>query len=466
MRFRALLLATTILLPCASGFDARAQQPTSPPAAAPQIPQAGFSEIVKQALPSVVTLFSVEHFLTRRPQMDHGYTALPGQPRPLGSGFVVDSDGRVATTLSLVGDAEDIRAALTDGRTVEAVVVGRDQANNIAILQLGSAANVRPLRLADQDSVQMGDWTVAVGRPLPHIPRIAVGVVAAPPGDLLWLDNSSRGLAGGPLLDSRGTVIGIAAILRTSVGDEMTIGIPAAAVREALSKANKLQTAGPARLGVQVQPVTEALARAIGLDEPEGALVAFVEPGSPAAQAGIKPGDVITAIGESDIAFARDLPALIATADTSKPTQIELWRDRQTTKVDAQLVAAAAPAPGTPAGTSPQQATPQRTSPAAKQEDQQPSLGIALAPLTPEIKGQIGLGGEATGVVIVGVQPGSIAAQSGLQPGDVIVEVAGTAVNDPARLAELVRENRTKGGSGLMLRINRHGSFGYVVLPG
>lgn len=454
MRYRALVLA--LIFPGIAAVPAVAQP-------APNAPSGGFAETVSKALPSVVTLSAVQHFLGRSPRFQGGEAYDPGQSGgavPLGSGFAVDGNGRIATILSIVAEAEDIRATMADGRTVEAVVIGRDTANNLAIVQLGEGAKPPPLPLADPKSVQMGDWAVAVGRPAPQSPRIAAGVLSAPPGDLLWFDASVRGLTGGPLLDTKGTALGVATVLRTSQGDEMTVAIPASAIQDALGKIGKLQaSANPVKLGVQVQPVSDQLADALGLDDDGGALVAYVDPASPAAKAGVKPGDVILSFGGAEVDEARDLPGMIAMSDTSKPVEMELWRDRQKVKVTATLAstqqAAATTTPAPAAGAQAQ----------GKATEQQPTIGVVLAPLTPELKSQIGLDSDTSGVVIVGVRPGSPAAQGGLRPGDVIVEVAGTPVSDPAKVVDLVRQPRKAGSGGLILRINRRGSFGYTVLP-
>jgi serine protease Do len=344
----------------------------------------------------------------------------------LGSGFVISSDGYIATNNHVVEDVDEIEVAFIDGTTVAAEVVGRDPATDIALLRVQTDKALTPLPLGDSDSLRPGDWVIAIGNPFGLEHTVTAGIVSALHrrnigagryDDFIQTDAAiNPGNSGGPLIDMRGQVVGINTAINPRAN---TIGfaVPINMAKEILPA---LRTAGFVTrgwLGVVIQRVTPELQEAMGLKSTEGALVSRVDPDGPAKAAGIQRGDVIVRFDGKPVTTMEDLPRMVASTAPGTTTEVVVVRDgaEKTLKVELGKLDEGQEA----------QAGPQRPG-----ERGGPRVfGMRVQPLTPELAEQLGID-ETEGVVVSAVEPGSAADEAGLRRGDVILEVDQKPVPD------------------------------------
>ncbi len=375
-----------------------------------------------------------------------------GPAHASGSGFIISPDGYVMTNNHVVADAERIDVSLTDGRIFTARVVGRDPNTDVALLKI-DAQNLPTVTLGDDRQVQVGQPVVAIGNPLGLRSTVTTGIISAKErgGDLTSLFEGQRaavadflqtdavinpGNSGGPLVDLAGRVIGINSAIESPTGVYAGYGfaVPVGIARTAMDQFLKYGRVRRAILGVTIQDVKPADARAAGLTQIRGVLVGSVEPGSGAAGAGLQPGDIITAVDGQPVATVANLQRSIygrAPGSTVALTTQRYGSQRAATvtlnEAPAERVAASTPA-----------ASPERGSAA-------PKLGVQLAPVTPEVAQQYRVSGQ--GLAVVDVDPSGPSAGLLVQ-GDVIRAVLSSAGQRPVRTtAELQNTiNTTSNG--------------------
>ncbi|HEX7080672.1 MAG TPA: DegQ family serine endoprotease [Gammaproteobacteria bacterium] len=373
---------------------------------------------------------------------------LPPAPRVqgAGSGFVIDADGYIVTNHHVISDADEITVTFHDGRQLEATVVGDDPLTDLALLRVETDEPLPFVTFADSDAVRVGEWVLAIGNPFGLGGTATAGIVSArgrdiesgPYDDYLQIDAPiNRGNSGGPVFNAAGEVIGVSTAIFSPNGGNVGIGF-AIPSNQAASVVAQLRADGTVErgwLGVQLQTLDPDLAESLGLEEAKGALIAEVLDDTPAARAGLEAGDVVTRFGDRDIASPRDLSLAVAAADPGETVSVEIVRDGATRTIEVELgeradTVASAPGAG-PGG--------------------QGSLGLQLAPLTDDERARLGISEDVEGALIVGVVPGSPAAEEGLRAGDVIVEVNGRAVTSAADAADALRNARDDGSDILML---------------
>ena len=356
--------------------------------------------------------------------------------RGAGSGFIVAADGIILTNAHVVQDASEVIVKLTDRREFKAKVLGADAKTDVAVLKI-DAKNLPTVRLGDPDALKTGEWVLAIGSPFGFENSVTAGVVSAVhralPSDsavpFIQTDVAvNPGNSGGPLFNGRGEVVGINAQIYSRSGgyQGLSFAIPIDIAQRVQQQIQKTGRAAHAQLGVTVQEVNQTLADSFKLDRPEGALVAHVQPNSPAAKAGLQPGDVIRQIDGKAVVASADLPAVVGRAAPGDTVRLQVWRDGKALELkaklgDAQAVQASADAD--------QQAVP---------DAKQGRLGLALRQLQPEEKRAAGI---QQGLLIAGVA--GPAAQAGLQPGDVLLAVNSRPVNtvDQVRSAAALSES-------------------------
>ncbi|MDQ7747197.1 DegQ family serine endoprotease [Hydrogenophaga pseudoflava] len=368
--------------------------------------------------------------------------------RGQGSGFIVSSDGLILTNAHVVQDASEVTVKLTDRREFQAKVLGADPRTDVAVLRI-DAKNLPVVPLGSSRSMRPGEWVLAIGSPYGFENSVTAGVVSAKgrslPDDSLvpFIQTDvaiNPGNSGGPLFNARGEVVGINSQIYSRSGgyQGLSFAIPievASKVRDQIVATGK---ASHARLGVTVQEVNQALADSFGLDKPEGALVSGVEPGGPAAQAGLKTGDVILSVNGQPIVSSGDLPAWIGQASPGEKVTLELARQGKRETLSAQLGDAAAK---------------KAEVAQADQAASQGRLGLALRPLQPQEKREAGVD---AGLVIEDVAGAS--ARAGVQPGDLLVAVNGT----PVTSVEQVRAAVARAQKSVALLIQRDGDRIFV----
>jgi serine protease Do len=368
--------------------------------------------------------------------------------RGQGSGFIVSADGLILTNAHVVRDAKDVTVKLTDRREFQAKVLGSDPKTDVAVLKI-NATNLPVAPLGNASDLKVGEWVLAIGSPFGFENSVTAGVVSAKgrslPDDsfvpFIQTDVAvNPGNSGGPLFNTRGQVIGINSQIFSHTGgyQGLSFAIPidiATKVRDQIVATGK---ASHARLGVTVQEMNQTLADSFKLDKPEGALVANVESGSAAEQAGLKTGDVIRKVNGQPIVASGDLPAAIGQAAPGEKITLEIWRQGKRDELSAKL--------GDASDKAPQLAK-------ADESLGKGKLGLALRPLEPQEKREAGVEG---GLLVL--QAGGPAAQAGVQQGDVLMAVNGTPVTN----IEQVRAVVAKSNKSVALLIQRDGSKIFV----
>ncbi len=474
----ATLLAGTALgsfaLPVTRATAQTATAPISAPAAT-ALP--GFSALVTKVRPAVVTITSTERVTAQ----DGGSPFPPGSPqdqmfrhffqgqggsqggeahasKALGSGFVVDADGHIVTNNHVIDGATKVVVTLDDGRELTAKVIGHDARTDIAVLKIDAGKPLSYLALGDSDKALPGDWVVAMGNPFGLGGTVTAGIVSArgrdigsgPYDDFLQIDAPiNRGNSGGPLFSTDGSVIGVNTAIFSPSGGSVGIGfaIPSNLVKQVVAQLEATGHIDRGFIGVSAQKIDPAMASALKLPNPQGALVAEVQPDSPAAAAGVKPGDVITAVGDQKVTDPRSLARIVGDLHPDHATDLVVMRDgsTETLKVTTGKLA-------------------DQTADATDSSAPSPSgrLGLAMAPLDADARDNLGLGKNVKGAVITEVRPDSPAASAGLQPGDVITGVGNQRVTSPADAAKAIRSQK----GSVALRILRDGHNLFVALGG
>ncbi|HEX4697166.1 MAG TPA: trypsin-like peptidase domain-containing protein [Candidatus Udaeobacter sp.] len=439
--------------------------------------------LVKSVVPSVVAVKTSKRVIQRREYgMDPFEFFFPNQRRSrnpndealvqnsLGSGVVVTNEGHIITNNHVVTDrmgnaVDQIEVQLSDGRTKKARLIGADDQVDIAVLKIDDP-DVKPLKLADSDQVQPGDFVMAIGNPFGFEETVTDGIVsykgrATEIGELLQTNAAiNPGNSGGPLINLRGEVVGINTVIISTSGASAGVGfaIPSNTVRTALESLLKQGRIIRGYLGIQ----TRAAQPGQNNPDTDGVTVADVMTGSPAAQAGIQPGDVIRKFDGHDVKSFGALRSFVAQTQLNKQVELEILRDGQPLKVKAEIKEQPVGAPTANVVPPGNQGQPQRP---RQPEDQQHSASGALAAihvdeLTPQMARQLDLPANVRGVLVTDVDADSGVAE--LQKGDVIEEINQqpvTSVADYTKIAALVEPNQPQ-----VLSICRHRMRSFLVL--
>jgi serine protease Do len=283
----------------------------------------------------------------RRPQGDGEGEGVMKQ-QALGSGFIVDALGHVVTNAHVVEGATRVKVRLSDDRELTAKVIGKDERLDVAVLQLDNTPRDLPVAsLGRSEPMRVGDYVVAIGNPFGLGNTVTMGIVSAkgrsigagPYDDFIQTDASiNPGNSGGPLFNLYGQVIGINTAINPN-GKGIGFAIPVDAIKQVLPELVATGHVSRGRLGVVIQGMDEDLAKALGMDRPHGALVEDVEPGSPAASAGLAQGDVILSVDGTPVAHSEELPRLVALHHPGTQVKLGILHDRKTRDVSVTLVA-------------------------------------------------------------------------------------------------------------------------------
>ena len=390
----------------------------------------------------------------------------PGHNMPrggIGSGFVVDADGYIVTSNHVIAGAETVTVILDDGTRLDAEIVGGDRRTDIALLKVESDEPLPTVSFAADDGTRVGDWVVAIGNPFGVGKTATFGIVSArgrgtgpnPYEDHLQIDAPiNSGNSGGPTVNLHGEVIGVNTSIVSPSGGNVGIGYAVPAVT-ATAVIDNLKAHGRVMrgwLGVHIQPVTKDIAASLGLEGTEGAIVARVQPESPAAEAGLEQGDVITAVNQAPIEDTRALSQTIAAIDAGTSATLTVWRDGEVIELTA-AIANAAPVVEASAEMS-----------GADEAGRLDTFGLRLENLDPEAgEGADMEGGGA--VIVAEVAPGSAAHRKGIRPGDVIVTVGNEPVGSIAEVNERIEAAQGDGRKAVLMLMSRDGSERFVALP-
>ncbi|MDI9569350.1 MAG: DegQ family serine endoprotease [Pseudomonadota bacterium] len=370
----------------------------------------------------------------------------------LGSGFIISSDGYIFTNNHVVEQADKILVKLSDGREYEAKVVGKDAKTDIALIKIKAGDGLPVAEIGDSEKLRVGDWVIAIGNPFGLEQTVTAGIVSAkgrvigagPYDNFIQTDASiNPGNSGGPLFNMEGKVVGINTAI-VAQGQGIGFAIPIAMANNILPdlKAKGKVTRG--WMGVAVQDITEDMARSFQLQDRRGAVVTEVFKGDPADLAGLRPGDIVTAINGKKIKDTHELLLLISSFHVGDKVSISVLRDGRA--MNFQVVVAE-----------------RRDRPETAQagRDGYERHGLAVGDITPEIARYMGIP-KKTGVIVMRVQPGSPAEEVGIQPQDIILQVNRVKVSS---VKDYLREMNKKGAAGsAMLLIKRGQSTFFVAL--
>jgi len=487
VRARAALLgAVASLALIGAGVNVYALAPDAPtqiqaqPAAGP----ASFADIVDRVKPAVVSVKvntvekvsdddddegegrrkprfrdgdPLERFFRRFGEegMPFGRGAKPRKAMSQGSGFVISADGYVVTNNHVVANASEVTVTLDDGRTLAARVVGADKKTDLALLKIAEGGNFKYVTWAP-GAPRIGDWVIAVGNPFGLGGTVTAGIVSArgrdigagPYDDFLQIDAPvNRGNSGGPTFDAKGQVVGVNTAIFSPSGGSVGIGfaIPAEVAQSVVASLKDNGSVTRGWIGVQIQPVTPEIADSLGLKATKGALVAEAQANAPAVAAGLKAGDVITAVNGERIDGPRELARKIAAAGPNRSVQLTYWRDGAEKSAHITL------------GKLPEREA-RAERPAKAEKSTLAGLGVELAPAASLP------GAGKDGVVVADIDPEGLAARKGLKTGDVILEAAGKPVARPSDISDALAAARKEGQKAVLLRVKSADGVRFLAL--
>jgi serine protease Do len=374
-----------------------------------------------------------------------------------GSGFFISADGYAVTNFHVVDHAKTVQVQTDDGKTYTAKVVGADQKTDLALIKVDGDKKFAFVEFSDKQP-RVGDWVVAVGNPFGLSGSATAGIVSArgrdigagPYDDFIQIDAPiNKGNSGGPAFNVDGKVIAVNTAIYSPSGGSVGIGfgIPADTVKTVVAKLKDKGYVDRGWIGVQVQPVTAAIADSLGMRNAEGALVSEAQANGPAAKAGIQSGDVITAVNSDAVRDSRDLAKKIGAVAPGSKVTLGILRKGERQNVTIALEAM------------PNDRQAKADTGAEQNDGDAPRLGLTLAPADRVA------GADTKGLVITGVQEDSPAAESGMKTGDVILDVAGKPVTSVGEMRKTLADARKQGHSNVLMRVKSGDTMRFVALP-
>jgi serine protease Do len=375
----------------------------------------------------------------------------------LGSGVIVSAEGMILTNAHVVKDADEIKVTLGDKRSFQAKVIGADPESDVAVLKI-DAKNLPTAKFADSDKLRVGEIVIAVGNPFGFNQTVTSGIVSATGRsnvgiidyeDFIQTDAAiNPGNSGGPLVNIEGEVVGITTAIASRSGGYQGIGfaIPSNAAKLIMDDLVKTGKVRRGFLGVNIQDVTDSLAKSFGMDGTGGALVSQVTEGGPADKAGIKAGDIIVKINGEPVTGAAQLKNLVGKEKPGASTKLTVFRNKQTVELTAHVAERTKEAIAS--------AMPSSASPESSNE-----LGIEIGNVSASLSDKLGLK-NGGGVEVKDVSPDGFGARMDLKPGDVILEVDGKAIADVSAFGKAV--SKAKENKLIRLKVRRGKSIFFV----
>lgn len=386
-----------------------------------------------------------------------------GRLRPVaqGSGFFISEDGYLVTNNHVVSDGAAFVVVLSDGTELDAKLVGKDPRTDLAVLKVDDKRKFTYVKWADDTKIRVGDWVVAVGNPFGLGGTVTAGIISArgrdigsgPYDDYIQVDAAvNKGNSGGPTFNLSGEVVGINTAIFSPSGGSVGIAfaIPSTTAKDVVADLIKSGSVSRGWLGVQIQPVTKDIAESLGLAEASGALVVSPQQGSPGQKAGIKNGDVVTAVDGDPVKDPRDLARRIAAMPPGKKVEVSIWRDGKSQPLTVEL------------GTlPPEQKDAAADDNATPVQPTQPSSEKALA----DLGLTVGPSDDGKGVQITAVDPDSDAADKGVKEGEKITSVNNQDVANAADIAKVLGQAKKDGRTRALFQIQSDDGSRFVALP-
>jgi serine protease Do len=394
----------------------------------------------------------------------------PRQPREyfahgLGSGVIVDAEkGYVLTNWHVVREADDVEVTLADDRTLKAEWIRTDPQTDLAIIKI-KADGLVSAPLGDSDQMDVGFWVLAFGAPRGLTKTVTAGIISAMGRstggsgyeNFLQTDASiNQGNSGGPLVNMKGEIVGINSAIVTHMGGNEGIGfaIPSNMVKQVMTQLIEKGKVTRGYLGVTIQNVGEDLARSFNLPDSKGALISGFADASPAAKAGLKAGDFVVSVDGKKVASVNELRNEVANLEPGKSVKLEYYREGKKDTATVKIEAQPQEMTGIGAETKPAES--------AKVE----KFGIKVSPMTADLAQKYSYKEGAKGLVVTGVDPGSDAAEKGLQEGQIILQAGGKDIATPEELEKALSAKEAAGGIRLLVTDHSAGKRFVFVKPG
>lgn len=445
-------------------------------------PLDGFADIVEKAKPAVVSITVAHPGSVRspiQPQIDGAEPSLDdllrlfldpfnddehpsrGASRIVGSGFLIDQSGLVVTSAHVVSGGGRLTVTLSDDRRYPALLVGRDEETDLALLQVESLLPLPFVSWGNSDVARVGDWVIAIGNPFGLGGTVTAGIISARGRDIrngrfddyIQIDASiNRGNSGGPSLNRDGEVIGVNSAIYSTDGGNLGIGFatPSTIARLVIEELRQRGEVRRSWLGIVSQEVTSDVAESLALPDVRGALVTSVVPASPAATAGLEQGDVVMAIGDTPVRQSRDLARIVAPMTPGRTVDLHVWRNGARLALPAQLQIA--PDLDTRSILSLPRSKPKQAMTSV--------LGMSLAPINRETQQWFGLPEDARGALVVAPLEGAE-----IIAGDIIIRIGTRAVREPSDVVAGVKEARALGRGAVLLLVRRLNAERFIAVP-
>ena len=375
-----------------------------------------------------------------------------------GSGFFISEDGYLVTNNHVVDGGSGYTIVMDDGTEHKAKLIGTDERTDLALLKVDGDEKFTYVSWGDDSKVRVGDWVVAVGNPFGLGGTVTAGIVSAngrdigagPYDDFLQIDAAvNRGNSGGPDFNLNGEVVGINTAIFSPSGGNVGIAfaIPASVAKDVIQSLKEHGSVERGWLGVQIAPVTDDIAEAVGLADANGAIVTLPDNETPASKSGIQTGDVITAVNGETIESPRDLARMIGNERPGTKIDVTVWRNNEAKSIDVTLGNLSALDEAASANGDQDRRVPTNPS----------SLSGYGLTLTPSEDGQ--------GVVVTDIDPDSTAAEKGMQPGDVIVSVNGKQVQNRGDVSQALSDAAKSGRKAALFQLRQGDQNRFVALP-
>ncbi len=456
----------------------------------PETAPHGFAELVAPLLPAVVNISTT----TKVKSMNPSYSELPvpkGSPledmfkeffdrmqpdgprnvTSLGSGFIIDPDGYIVTNNHVVADADQITVILNDNTELKATLVGRDKKTDVAVLKVKTDKKLPFVQWGNSEKLRTGDWIIAIGNPFGLGGTVTSGIVSHLARDIgeqtrsgdfvegyIQTDASiNLGNSGGPMFDMNGTVVGLNTSIYSPTGASVGIGfaIPSEIAKKVVEQIRQYGKTKRGWIGVHIQPVTQDVADDFGLKDLKGALVGNVVKDGPAAKAKLQPGDVILKVGDHEVKDVRGLPRLVGEIPGGSKALLTIWRKGKIISIPVQVAEAEE-----------QEETGVIPSPDGGKELVKgvQIQGMTLQALTEDIRQRFDLPRDVQGVLVVDVDRKGAAAEKGIRPGDIIMEISQAEVKTPQNVVDSIKKAEKDNRKSALLLINRDGESRYVSI--
>ncbi len=381
-----------------------------------------------------------------------------------GSGVIIDAQGYVITNHHVVEDAEQILVTTMHGTSYPAMMIGEDPVADIAVLKIESDDTFPFVEFGDSREVRVGDWVVAIGNPFGLSGTVTLGVLSAkarsmpnsaPQVPLFQVDAAiNEGNSGGPLFNTKGQVIGLNTLILSPTGTSvgLNFAVPSEVLEHVSYELIENGRVSRGQLGILIQDITPDIASVLSLGTDSqgswGAMVADVYPDSPAQRAGIQYGDIVLEYDQQQVDKVATLQSMVRQTTPGDEVTVVVFRDGETVSLDVKV--------GDMAGNN--------EIVVAQDDRDQPSIGIKISELNPELRSQLNIDEDVDGIVVVEVLPGSPAEMAGLRPGDIIHSLDRQSVSSVNQFLGNFEKIAESGSDKVLLHVERNGSKSFTVL--